>query len=118
MSKKELEKLRAQKGGKEMRYAHALAFFGTAASIAAAASDVVDKAYAGALGNLGMFLILIRFYLNVPRVIAKAVRPDERWYRMETDHLYDVFPWAEQVGRVGWVCLFVGVVLQLGLGIP
>ena len=85
----------------------------TAACVAAAASDVVDKDYANALGNFGLFAVLLRFYFVVPKIMAVAREGGMRWIKAEDNYLEENFPWYDWIGKIGWSCLVFSVGLQV-----
>lgn len=113
----QLKKMREQYAGKEIQIGRACTYVASAAAFAAAASDFVDMKYAGGLGNFGLVLIILRIYFNVPRVIAQSIRPNEKWYKLETQYLIEKLPWVDVMGRAGWIFLFSAVICQMFLGI-
>ena len=104
----QLQRMRTP-GLKEIRGIRQALFF--------AASDVVDNVMASALGNFGLLLIMIRFWFIAPQAVAMAKKGDPRWVKAEADFYFTNFPWAELVGRAGWILLFFAVLMQL-MGIP
>ncbi len=116
IDEKALERLRAQGGAKEIRTASGGLFVATAAAAAAAANDFMQGAQASALGNVGLLLIMLRVYWNVPRMVASARGENKIWLQAETDYLQEHYPWADSVGKAGWVVLVGAVLLQLVFG--
>lgn len=116
VDEKTIEKLRAQ-SAQQIRMASWGLFVATAAAAAAAANDFVQGAQASALGNIGLLLIMLRVYWNVPRTVAAAKKTDKRWPQAEIEYLEERYPWADSVGKAGWVLLVGAVVLQLFLGL-
>lgn len=112
----QLQRMRTP-GLKEIRGIRQALFFATAGAAAATASDVVDNVMASALGNFGLLLIMIRFWFIAPQAVAMAKKGDPRWVKAEADFYFTNFPWAELVGRAGWILLFFAVLMQL-MGIP
>lgn len=115
IDEKTIEKLRAQ-NAQQIRTASWGLFVATAAAAAAAANDLVQGAQASALGNIGLLLIMLRVYWNVPRAVAAAKKTDKRWLQAEIEYLEERYPWADTVGKAGWVILVGAVALQLFVG--
>ena len=88
---------------KEVTIGQQIVFFATAVSFAAGAADMSSGAVAAGFGNFGILLILIRTYFSVPLMVAGLRARDVNWTAL--------------VGRAGWVCLFVSVLLQAFLGV-
>ncbi len=101
---------------KEIRFVRSLMYIATATFFAAAASDFASQASASALGNLGLVLILARLYFLSAFIVAKAKNGDPKWQDAEVDFVAERYPWAHQLGRVGWWLLMAAVVLQIFLG--
>jgi hypothetical protein len=116
IDEKTIERLRAEGGARPIRSACAMLFVATAAAAAAAASDFVSGAQASALGNVGLLLIMLRVYWNVPRSVAASRSGNKRWLQAELDYLQERYPWADAVGKAGWVILVGAVALQLFFG--
>lgn len=108
----QLQRMRTP-GIKEITGIRQALFFATAGAAAATASDVVDNLMASALGNFGLLLIMVRFWFIAPQAVAMAKKGDPRWIEAESNYYFANFPWAEMVGRAGWILLCVGVVLQM-----
>lgn len=91
-------------------------YVATAAAAAAAAADFEAQAPASAAGNLGLLLIMVRLFVLTPAVVARARSGDSNWMRAEFSWAQQTYPWANPVGRAGWVLLFVSVLLQVATG--
>ena len=92
---------------KEVTIGQQIVFFATAVSFAAG------------FGNFGILLILIRTYFSVPLMVAGLRARDVNWAEREERRLISGgdLAWTALVGRAGWVCLFVSVLLQAFLGV-
>ncbi len=106
-----------KKNSREIGMIRLFFYIGTAASFAAAASDFVDSAVASALGNIGILCILTRLYLLAPVIVARMRGSDQRWALAEADIAEKRYPWLNLVSRVGWILLFVAVLMQMSVGI-
>ena len=104
---------------KEVTIGQQIVFFATAVSFAAGAADMSSGAVAAGFGNFGIMLILIRTYFSVPLMVAGLRARDVNWAEREERRLISGgdLAWTAPVGRAGWVCLFVSVLLQAFLGV-
>lgn len=104
---------------KEVTIGQQIVFFATAVSFAAGAADMSSGAVAAGFGNFGILLILIRTYFSVPLMVAGLRARDVNWAEREERRLISGgdLAWTALVGRAGWVCLFVSVLLQAFLGV-
>ena len=112
------EKLKNFRRGsaREIKFATNCLYFATAACAAAAASDFASDAFVSALANFGMLCILGRLYVLAPYTVAMAKRVSDEWVDAEREYVNSRFPWAQLLGRFGWICLAAGVFLQVVTG--
>lgn len=88
-------------------------YVATASCMALAASDCIDLDFVSALGNFGLFAVLLRFYLIAPKVVAIVKKGSKTWIKSEENYLKKHFPWYDVVGKIGWGCLTISVFLQI-----
>lgn len=102
---------------KTIRTMRLILYVATAAACAAAASDFVDNATASALGNVGLLLIMARLFIITPLAVARARNATRQWIHAESRHIARHYPWADMMGRAGWVMLGASVLMQMLLGV-
>lgn len=110
-----LEKMRGEAMG-TIRLMRIILYLATAAAFAAAAADFAGKAVASAVGNIGLLLIMARLFIMTPVTVARARKGEKRWIEAEYEHIAEHYPWADGMGRVGWIVLGVSVLMQIFLG--
>ena len=101
-----------------IRLMRTILYLATAAAFAAAAADFAGAAVASAAGNVGLLLIMARLFIMTPVAVARARKGEQRWIDAEYDHIAEHYPWADAVGRAGWIVLGASVLMQIFLGVP
>lgn len=91
-------------------------YVATAAAVAAAAADFEANAPASALGNLGLLLIMARLFVLTPVVVARSKKGSQQWLDAEYENIETRYPWADMLGKAGWVLLMLSVFMQIATG--
>ncbi len=110
-----LERMRAGKV-REINVMRWVLYVATAAAAAASMADLQGNAPASALGNFGLLLIMARLYVLAPVVIARTQAESDKWQQTEYEHVEKNYPWADMLGKAGWVLLMLSVLLQVVAG--